>query len=71
MPSPAPSAPTDPAEPLAGGAFSRLWSLPGPNGAVVVKLGPPGLVRHEARALERVAELGVAPPLIAVGRACW
>lgn len=67
MPSPAPSVPTDPAEPLAGGAFSRLWSLPGPNGEVVVKLGPARLVRHEARALERVAGLGVAPPLIAVG----
>ncbi len=58
---------SDPAEPLPGGTFSRLWSLPGPGGDVVVKLGPPDLVRHEARALERVAALGVAPALIAAG----
>jgi aminoglycoside phosphotransferase (APT) family kinase protein len=33
----------------------------------VVKLGPPGLIAHEAAALERVAGLGVAPPVVAVG----
>lgn len=55
------------AEPLPGGAHSRLWSLPGPAGDVVVKLGPPALIAHEASALERVAGLGVAPPVVAVG----
>ena len=55
------------AEPLPGGAHSRLWSLPGPAGDVVVKLGPPALIAHEADALERVAGLGVAPPVLAVG----
>ena len=39
------------AEPLPGGAHSRLWSLPGPDGDVVVKLGPPALIAHEAAAL--------------------
>ena len=55
------------AEPLPGGAHSRLWSLPGPDGDVVVKLGPAGLVAVEAAALERVAPLGVAPPVLAAG----
>ena len=62
-----PPRPSDEAEPLPRGTFSRLWSLPGPDGDVVVKLGPPDLARHEARALERVAGLGVAPALIAAG----
>ncbi len=59
---------SDEAEPLPGGTFSRLWALPGPNGALVVKLGPLDLVRHEARALEGVAGLGVAPAVIAAGQ---
>ena len=37
------------AEPLPGGAYSRLWSLPGPDGDVVVKLGPPGAGRATRR----------------------
>lgn len=55
------------AEPLPGGAHSRLWSLPGPRGDVVVKLGPPDLVAVEAAALERVAGLRAAPALLAAG----
>lgn len=55
------------AEPLPGGAHSRLWSLPGPAGDLVVKLGPAALIAHEAAALERVAGLGVAPAVVAVG----
>lgn len=49
---------------LPSGPLSVVWRVPGPARDVVVKIGPPDALGHEARTLTEVAWLGISPRLV-------
>jgi Ser/Thr protein kinase RdoA (MazF antagonist) len=52
---------------LPSGQLSRVYALDGPDEPVVVKLGPPALLRREASALRAMEGLAACPRVVADG----